>query len=153
MRRLGSSPARVQVGKRLHSGPCALSAGIRDAEQQFPPWRISVAFACSNACRAMTALDIPSTNCTPVGDLVAGLTHGCIPVCLPACLPARLPARPPARLPARPLLACLHCRDASGKPMLLTANAGDARVLLARGGTALQLTEDHVPDKWVRLGS
>ncbi|GAB4821446.1 hypothetical protein N2152v2_008492 [Parachlorella kessleri] len=37
-------------------------------------------------------------------------------------------------------------RDASGKPILLTANAGDARVLLARNGRAVQLTEDHVPD-------
>ena len=37
-------------------------------------------------------------------------------------------------------------QDASGKTNLLTANAGDARVVLARKGKALQLTEDHVPD-------
>jgi serine/threonine protein phosphatase PrpC len=33
-----------------------------------------------------------------------------------------------------------------GKPKLLTANAGDARIILSRGGKAIQLTEDHVPD-------
>ena len=33
-----------------------------------------------------------------------------------------------------------------GKVKLLAANAGDARVVLARKGKAVQLTEDHVPD-------
>ena len=33
-----------------------------------------------------------------------------------------------------------------GKPQLLSANAGDARVILARGGKGLQLSEDHTPD-------
>lgn len=37
-------------------------------------------------------------------------------------------------------------KNASGKASLLTANAGDARVVLARKGKAVQLTEDHVPD-------
>lgn len=32
------------------------------------------------------------------------------------------------------------------KRTLLTANAGDARVLLVQGGKSVQLTEDHVPD-------
>ena len=32
------------------------------------------------------------------------------------------------------------------KTYLLVANAGDARVLLARENEMLQLTEDHVPD-------
>jgi protein phosphatase 1K len=34
----------------------------------------------------------------------------------------------------------------TGEPALLAANAGDARVILGRGGKALQLTVDHVPD-------
>ena len=33
-----------------------------------------------------------------------------------------------------------------GKPQLMSANAGDARVILARGGKGLQLSEDHTPD-------
>lgn len=33
-----------------------------------------------------------------------------------------------------------------GKPQLLSANAGDARVILARGGKGMQLSEDHTPD-------
>ena len=37
-------------------------------------------------------------------------------------------------------------QDRGGKMQLLTANAGDARVILARKGKAEQLTEDHVPD-------
>ena len=37
-------------------------------------------------------------------------------------------------------------QDKSNKLQLLTANAGDARVVLARKGKAVQLTEDHVPD-------
>lgn len=37
-------------------------------------------------------------------------------------------------------------KDASGKVKLLAANAGDARVVLASKGKAVQLTEDHVPD-------
>ncbi|EFN53124.1 hypothetical protein CHLNCDRAFT_137480 [Chlorella variabilis] len=36
-----------------------------------------------------------------------------------------------------------------GKSQLLVANSGDARVLLVRGGQAIQLTEDHVPDNEV----
>ncbi len=39
-------------------------------------------------------------------------------------------------------------QDAQGKDKLLTANVGDARVLLVRDGQVLQLTEDHVPDKY-----
>lgn len=42
-------------------------------------------------------------------------------------------------------------QDASGKAKLLAANAGDARVVLARKGKAMQLTEDHVPDMWATL--
>lgn len=34
-----------------------------------------------------------------------------------------------------------------GSTRLLTANVGDARILLVRGGEALCLTEEHVPDK------
>lgn len=37
-------------------------------------------------------------------------------------------------------------QDRSGRTQLLAANAGDARVILARKGKAVQLTEDHVPD-------
>ncbi len=37
-----------------------------------------------------------------------------------------------------------------GGTQLLTANVGDARVLLSRGGRALQLTVDHVPDRCAR---
>ena len=36
--------------------------------------------------------------------------------------------------------------EQKGTSQLLTANAGDARILLVRGDTAVQLTEDHVPD-------
>ena len=36
--------------------------------------------------------------------------------------------------------------DNKGKVQLLAANAGDARVILARKGKAIQLTTDHVPD-------
>lgn len=34
----------------------------------------------------------------------------------------------------------------SGKPLILSANAGDARILLGRAGKPVQLSEDHVPD-------
>ncbi|KAI7841657.1 hypothetical protein COHA_004677 [Chlorella ohadii] len=34
----------------------------------------------------------------------------------------------------------------AGTSKLLTANSGDARILLVRGNQAIQLTEDHVPD-------
>ncbi|KAF8056105.1 protein phosphatase 2C 45 [Scenedesmus sp. PABB004] len=34
-----------------------------------------------------------------------------------------------------------------GSTRLLTANVGDARILLVRGGAAVCLTEEHVPDK------
>jgi protein phosphatase 1L len=37
-------------------------------------------------------------------------------------------------------------QNAAGKDTLLAANAGDARIVLARGKKAVQLTEDHVPD-------
>eukprot|EP00891_Asterochloris_glomerata_P008745 jgi/Astpho2/8745/fgenesh1_pm.00128_%23_11_t len=37
-------------------------------------------------------------------------------------------------------------KDAQGRKQLLAANAGDARVVLARNGKAVQLTTDHVPD-------
>lgn len=37
-------------------------------------------------------------------------------------------------------------KSQEGTTSILTANAGDARVLLIRGNKALQLTEDHVPD-------
>ena len=37
-------------------------------------------------------------------------------------------------------------KNQEGTTSILTANAGDARVLLIRGTKALQLTEDHVPD-------
>lgn len=42
-------------------------------------------------------------------------------------------------------------KNPSGKPNLLAANAGDARVVVARKGKAVQLTEDHVPDMCVCL--
>ena len=38
-------------------------------------------------------------------------------------------------------------KDGRGKRQLLAANVGDARVLLARRGKAVQLTIDHVPDR------
>jgi serine/threonine protein phosphatase PrpC len=34
-----------------------------------------------------------------------------------------------------------------GSTQLLTANVGDARILLIRNGQAVELTEEHVPDK------
>lgn len=40
-------------------------------------------------------------------------------------------------------------QDTTGASQLLTANVGDSRVLLVRDGQVLQLTEDHVPDKYV----
>lgn len=36
--------------------------------------------------------------------------------------------------------------EASGTTSLVTANVGDARILLVRGGKPVQLSEDHVPD-------
>ena len=42
-------------------------------------------------------------------------------------------------------------QDGRGRRQLLAANVGDARVLLARRGKALQLTTDHVPDRQARL--
>ncbi|KAF6257407.1 phosphatase 2C-like domain-containing protein [Scenedesmus sp. NREL 46B-D3] len=36
---------------------------------------------------------------------------------------------------------------ADGSSQLLTANVGDARILLIRNGEAVELTEEHVPDK------
>ena len=38
-----------------------------------------------------------------------------------------------------------------GATQLLAANVGDARVLLCRRGKAVQLTVDHVPDRWACL--
>jgi len=37
-------------------------------------------------------------------------------------------------------------KDLAGKQMLLSANIGDARIVLARGGKPVQLTVDHTPD-------
>lgn len=37
-------------------------------------------------------------------------------------------------------------QDKSGARNILAANAGDARVVLGRGKTAIQMTVDHVPD-------
>ena len=37
--------------------------------------------------------------------------------------------------------------DGAGGSALLTSNVGDARILLVRGGEAVELTEEHVPDK------
>ena len=37
-------------------------------------------------------------------------------------------------------------QDAQGCKQLLAADAGDAPVVLARSGKAVQLTRDHVPD-------
>lgn len=39
----------------------------------------------------------------------------------------------------------------SGTSKLLTANSGDARILLVRGNQAIQLTEDHVPGQQAML--
>ena len=49
---------------------------------------------------------------------------------------------------SNPYRVCIHvqCRE-GGKQKLLAANVGDARVLLARKGKAVQLTTDHVPDR------
>jgi serine/threonine protein phosphatase PrpC len=38
-------------------------------------------------------------------------------------------------------------KGADGSTTLLTSNVGDARILLVRGGQALELSEEHVPDK------
>lgn len=35
-----------------------------------------------------------------------------------------------------------------GAVRLLASNIGDARTLLIRGGAAVDLSEEHVPDKW-----
>lgn len=40
---------------------------------------------------------------------------------------------------------------AGGATRVLAANIGDARTLLIRGGEAIDLSEEHVPDKWVPL--
>ena len=45
-------------------------------------------------------------------------------------------------------VVALAFRD-GGKTRLLAANVGDARAVLSRKGKALQLTVDHVPDRWV----
>jgi protein phosphatase 1L len=37
-------------------------------------------------------------------------------------------------------------QEEDGTVKLLTANAGDSRVVISRGGEAVQLTTDHVPD-------
>ena len=37
--------------------------------------------------------------------------------------------------------------DGAGGSALLTSNVGDARIVLVRGGAAVELTEEHVPDK------
>lgn len=37
--------------------------------------------------------------------------------------------------------------EANGQRRLLAANIGDARTLLIRGGAAIDLSEEHVPDK------
>lgn len=47
------------------------------------------------------------------------------------------------------LMQWLTAQDTTGATKLLTANVGDSRVLLVRDGEVLQLTEDHVPDKYV----
>lgn len=44
------------------------------------------------------------------------------------------------------LTVCLACVQTSEGPKLLASNVGDARVLIARGGEAMQLSTDHVPD-------
>jgi serine/threonine protein phosphatase PrpC len=48
--------------------------------------------------------------------------------------------------PCRPHSIKYTLQSKDGKPRLLSANAGDARVILARGGKGLQLSEDHTPD-------
>lgn len=84
--------------------------------------------------------------------------------------PQRLRPRPPPPLPAvappasrmmraprpyaLPRQALPHpyvCGTApclQGASRLLTANAGDARIILLRGGKPVVLTEDHVPGGW-----
>ena len=47
---------------------------------------------------------------------------------------------------AQDLLKKCALQGKDGKLKLLSANAGDARVILARGNNALQLSVDHVPD-------
>ena len=91
-----------------------------------------------------------SPNYRSVGcrDLLAACLHS--PSTAAACLSAQThlartwppPAQPgplPMRAPLPPSLL------PQGKSKLLTANAGDARILLVRGNKAIQLTEDHVP--------
>jgi protein phosphatase 1L len=43
-------------------------------------------------------------------------------------------------------LVCLVYTGEGGATTLLTANVGDARAVLVRGGAAVQLSYDHVPD-------
>eukprot|EP00210_Caulerpa_lentillifera_P001219 g1175.t1 len=50
-----------------------------------------------------------------------------------------------SRCGATAATAFVFC-DNDGSQKLLAANIGDSRVVLIRNGTALQLTEDHVPD-------
>lgn len=42
-----------------------------------------------------------------------------------------------------------HVQD-GGKRQVLSANVGDARVILVRGSDGIQLSEDHVPDQCAR---
>ncbi len=45
------------------------------------------------------------------------------------------------------MIRCVSIRQGkNGKRRLLSANAGDARVILARGNRGIQLSEDHTPD-------
>jgi hypothetical protein len=60
--------------------------------------------------------------------------------------------KPPCSPHTLLLLLLLLLQDASGATQLLTSNVGDARILLVRGGKAVQLTVDHVPDRWAAAG-
>ena len=59
-----------------------------------------------------------------------------------------LPLPPATALPRSPATAPPpgHDPPPQGTSKLLTANSGDARIVLVRGNTAVQLSEDHVPD-------
>jgi hypothetical protein len=65
-----------------------------------------------------------------------------------ALQPSRVPSRTAGPSDSRALSARPAAQNADGTTQLLTSNVGDARILLIRGGKAIQLSEDHVPDRW-----
>jgi len=92
---------------------------------------------------------------------------GCLPPAPPPPAPPTPPAVPTHRSPHHPpthppppgergvggskcgatAANVMLYRGADGGMKLLAANVGDARTLLIRGGRAIDVSEEHVPDK------